>query len=356
VPEDFFELSLEDRRELFEGASARTPLNARILEKDVWVCWTLDALFGMPNAPRMAFKGGTALSKAYGVIERFSEDVDVTMDPDHELIAPGFDPLDPNWGKNKLKKLGERISRDALPNYVATLLKPSFEARAKELPEAIRPTIRYDPAQPIALYVEYPTCLANEANELPYVAESVLVELGVRATTEPSEPHTIRPYLHDFEELREQLVLPAPSVPTLIASRTYWEKATLMHYEITRVDGPRMNERYARHWYDLYRLDTHPAIGPAARADATVRDQVIRIKKVHFGGKQVDYDACRTGSIRLVPRGDFRKRLERDYAQMRTAGMFFDDEPPAFDEILEHVESLEEYLNRAATTKTRVEN
>ena len=70
-----------DRRDLFRAAAQRMMVNEAIVEKDFWVCWTLDYLFHeSPWQDKLAFKGGTSLSKAYGVIERFSEDIDLILD------------------------------------------------------------------------------------------------------------------------------------------------------------------------------------------------------------------------------------------------------------------------------------
>ena len=71
----------EERRDLFVGAADRLRTNEQNIEKDFWVCWTLDALFTEleSGGPRLLFKGGTSLSKGYGLIERLSEDIDVTV-------------------------------------------------------------------------------------------------------------------------------------------------------------------------------------------------------------------------------------------------------------------------------------
>jgi predicted nucleotidyltransferase component of viral defense system len=76
MPEQFLHLSAEDRKEILQTAAAQLGQQATALEKDVWICWTLQILFSLPDRHPMAFKGGTSLSKVYGVIERFSEDGD----------------------------------------------------------------------------------------------------------------------------------------------------------------------------------------------------------------------------------------------------------------------------------------
>src|SRR6266478_7818753 len=73
--------SADDRRDLFIGAGNRLGTVQQNIEKDFWVCWTLDALFNglQADGPRLLFKGGTSLSKSYGLIARFSEDIDITV-------------------------------------------------------------------------------------------------------------------------------------------------------------------------------------------------------------------------------------------------------------------------------------
>ena len=77
---DFFELSASERLEALAQAANASGRPPHLLEKDVWVVWSLRHLFAAPYAPHLVFKGGTSLSKAYGVIHRFSEDVDLTYD------------------------------------------------------------------------------------------------------------------------------------------------------------------------------------------------------------------------------------------------------------------------------------
>jgi len=64
-----------------------------LLEKDVWVVWALNTVFVAPFGPHLTFKGGTSLSKAYGLIQRFSEDVDLTYDV-RQLVSTEFEGAD----------------------------------------------------------------------------------------------------------------------------------------------------------------------------------------------------------------------------------------------------------------------
>ncbi|MFN6061659.1 MAG: nucleotidyl transferase AbiEii/AbiGii toxin family protein, partial [Bacteroidota bacterium] len=75
----FIQLSSDERNLYCRQAAERMeiPLPAAVIEKDFWVCWTLNLLNEIPELKgNITFKGGTSLSKAWGLIERFSEDID----------------------------------------------------------------------------------------------------------------------------------------------------------------------------------------------------------------------------------------------------------------------------------------
>ena len=91
MAEPFLSLDAGERADVLRTVAARSGRAAIILEKDIWVCWVLQAVFSMPDAYPMAFKGGTSLSKVYRIIDRFSEDVDVTLD--YKGFNDGFDPF-----------------------------------------------------------------------------------------------------------------------------------------------------------------------------------------------------------------------------------------------------------------------
>jgi hypothetical protein len=257
VPPSFFELTRNEQKELLQGAEYRTPWSTKMLEKDVWIVWTLDALFRQPNAPRYAFKGGTCLSKAYGAIHRFSEDIDITLDPDHPTYIEGLDPIEPGVTKNQLKQRGDR-ARAKLPEYLALTLVPYLEQRAQQLPEHSRPTIVLEDGDEGRVRVHYPSAL-EPSPAPPYIAENVLLELGARASTEPSQRADVGTYLGNLPQLEGQVAFPAATVNALSLVRTFWEKATLIHFEITRNDRAAPAERYARHWYDL-----HAGVAPSS--------------------------------------------------------------------------------------------
>lgn len=137
------------------------------------------------------------------------------------------------------------------------------------------------------MHVSYPSVLPDEG-EPSYLQRQVLLEFGTRGSIEPREKRTIATYLEEAVEATGELHFPTAQVMVMRAERTFWEKATLVHAEISR-GKLKLRERYARHWYDLYRLSMHDVIGPAALAATTTFAQVIDIKAKQFRGAGVVY-------------------------------------------------------------------
>lgn len=107
MAESYLELPESDQKDILQAAAAELGRQAAVLEKDIWVCWTLQTLFSMPDAHPMAFKGGTSLSKVYGAIDRFSEDVDITLDYRH--FEADFDPFAEGISNTKIRKFSNRL-------------------------------------------------------------------------------------------------------------------------------------------------------------------------------------------------------------------------------------------------------
>jgi hypothetical protein len=139
MAEAFLQLSTSDQREALEFASGVSGRPIHLLQKDVWVVWALETLYASTVGPHLVFKGGTSLSKAYGVIDRFSEDVDLTYDirtlaPD--LVADGVDGLPPTrsqekkWSKEIKIRLARWAEDVALPIIKSALKSANLQANA----------------------------------------------------------------------------------------------------------------------------------------------------------------------------------------------------------------------------------
>ena len=312
--------------------------HAHHLEKDVWVVYTLRALWDSSFGASLTFKGGTALSKVHRAIRRFSEDLDVTYDirsfaPD--LVAgSGDEALPPN--RSQEKKWTREIRR-RLADWTATWALPQLTVKLSEVDSSIRLYAEED-----RLKVRYEPLFRGYG----FVTPEVIVEFGARSTGEPRAEGSVAcdaaPYL-------PEVAFPSARPLTMAAERTFWEKATAVHVFCCqqRIRG----EHLSRHWHDLVRLDD-AGIAQKAIADQELACAVARHKSKFFrekdaAGTWIDYMAAVSGNLQLVPEGAFGKGLAEDYGRMLTDGMLLDD-GESFEHLMHRCGELQARVNQLA--------
>lgn len=331
---EFLRLSTGEQADILSGMAAKTGRSAQVLQKDVWVCWALMELFGRKSAIRMAFKGGTSLSKIFQAIHRFSEDVDVTLDYRDLCPDMSIDPFADGTSKSKKKSFGEQLKM-RVREYIHQDLMPPISASFIELTNGEGRVEVSEDGERVKLH--YPSGLISGAD---YVGDWILLEFGGRNVTEPNGPHKITAAIAG--EL-PTVAFPEAEVMVLSPERTFWEKATLIHVACHR-QGEFSAERISRHWYDLamlYRID----IGKNALSNRALLNDVVRHKKVFFDASYANYDACLTKGFRLVPDEPLFSGLRQDYSTMESSGMF-DSPPPSFEEIVGALKEIEDTINR----------
>ena len=336
MAEPFLSLDARERADILRTVAARSGRSAVILEKDIWVCWVLEALFSMPDPHPMAFKGGTSLSKVYGVIDRFSEDVDVTLD--YRAFNDPFDPFADGASRTQIRRFSERL-KALTASYIRDVVAPALGDAARRLAANGRHDIHIGEDGETIRFA-YPSAVEEPGG---YVRNEVLLEFGGRNIIDPNERHAIVP---DITALTRDLDYPTATVTVLSPARTFWEKATLIHVECHRrrlADHP---QRLSRHWFDLTCLAAHD-VGQAALAGRELLEDVVRHKKVFFHAGYANYDQCLNGRLRLVPDDDQLPGLQADYNAMR-AGAIVGDDAPGFDTLIERIRILEADANRPA--------
>ena len=334
MAERYLDLALADRREVLDVAASASGRPAYLLEKDVWVVWTLKTLFAGPLGAPLVFKGGTSLSKAYGAIRRFSEDVDLTYDirallP--ELVRDNPAALPPNrsqerkWTKAVLDALGTWTHDVAKPTLARALqvVEPDGDVEIKDADVFIR----YVGLNP----------------RTSYGRSEVKLEFGGRATGEPNAPMPVR---CDAADHVPGVEFPTAKPRVLHAERTFWEKATAAH--VFCAQQRMRGEGFARHWHDLARLDD-AGVAASALADRGIAYGVAAHKAMFFrekdaSGDWVDYRAAVAGSLHLVPAGEALTALANDYARMVEDGWLLDDAEP-FDTLMDACQSIEDRAN-----------
>ncbi len=327
--------TVADRAAVFQVAAAERGLPPRYVEKDFWVCWLLRRLFAPALVEGMVFKGGTSLSKVWEAINRFSEDIDLTL-PRTGVPGPDQIEITDTQGITERKRLKERLNA-AVTDWCAGPGIATVHARIKASLGTISGWTLRSAAE--AMEFEYPKGLSSEEYSGVYVRPIVLLEFGATMPTQPAEDHVIRPYAARAGEY--QMSSAEVEVHVLAPERTFWEKVTLVHAENNRPE-PKVGARVSRHFADVASLTTHD-IGARALAQIQLLPQVAQEKERYFYTAWARYADAAEGRLRLTPPPEHVLVLRRDYDQMKE---MYHGDPLPFDQILERLAQLEVIVGR----------
>jgi|HubBroStandDraft_1064217.scaffolds.fasta_scaffold33775_2 hypothetical protein len=339
MPESFFHLRAKEKAEALQAAASASGRPPHLLEKDIWVVWALSTLFESPYGAHLVFKGGTALSKAYQAIRRFSEDVDLTYDI--RALAPGLvknaqegiDAIPPS--RSQEKKWSDEIRKELLPAWLRDHAHPVIQEGLAKLSMA---TSRVTEG---CIFIDYTPVVAASSYALP----RVMLEFGARSTGEPSGVHPIR---SDIAEYIPDVSFPTANPRVMEITRIFWEKATAAHvYCGQGKDG--LSARFARHFHDLVRLREAGYLDRAIEAKDIA--EAVAIHKGAFfvekdaAGNRIDYMAAIHGALVLVPEGEAQNALRADYQRMIDDSLLFEEAEP-FEHLMEECRGIQEQVNR----------
>jgi len=205
-----------EREAVLGEAAYRRGLSPVVVEKDLWVCWTLARLHDLPDLPPLTFKGGTSLSKVYRLIDRFSEDIDLTFSRDGWGFDGERDPLHPGISGNRQRKLVEEISARAAAT-VRNIVVPGLQAACRERLGEGAWTVAVDEAVADLQTVvfSYPSASGSDA----YLRPSVRMAFDARGDPWPTSPHIVRGTPQRFDRLSavDQVKRPSTGLPPLDA-------------------------------------------------------------------------------------------------------------------------------------------
>ncbi len=335
----FLKLPAGERKVYIDEASARRGLSPVIVEKDFWVCWLLSVLFESSFRDAVVFKGGTSLSKVFGVINRFSEDIDLSLAP----AFLGLDEPDATaaLSKGQASKWMERAEAKCTAVVHDTLAPEIAAVLDGQLGEGESPWLTFDvdahSHSPVLLF-HYPT---TQPPALDYLKRSVKLEFGSLTEQRPTGSHAVRPWIAD--------VLPGPfadwqcDVVALDLHRSFWEKATILHAEHHRPSEKVTPDRFVRHYADTAALSLH-ADASGAIAQSDLCERVVRWKSRFFGSAWARYDLALPPTFRLVPPPGREAALRRDYQAMRDMYL---SEPEPFERILATLGDVEDRINQS---------
>jgi hypothetical protein len=303
------------------------------VEKDWWVTLALKATFELPIGEYLVFKGGTSLSKAWQLIERFSEDIDLAIDRSFF----GFKGV---LSKNQIDKL-----RKTSCQYVSNELKEALQYKLEKLglnPKDFtlkeRPIIHTD-TDPQILELQY-TSLFEQSDYLP---QRVLIEIGARSLKEPAENRLLQSFIG--QHFNQTTFTDSPfSVLCVNPQRTFIEKVMLLHeIFLKEMDNVKPN-RMSRHLYDIHRImDTD--FGLKAVGNKDLFQTIVQHRMKYTPIRSIDYAFHTPQTINILPPQEALSAWRQDY-QVMTANMIYGD-APSFEVLLERMKELQERFKKA---------
>lgn len=337
---EFFKRPAPEQALIIRETAARRGLLPVMVEKDFWVSWTLAVLFAHPEfGGQLVFKGGTSLSKVFGVIGRFSEDIDLSVSP--AFLGISEESVEQADSRNqrtaRMQELEAACIERVRERFVPELERIAGESLGERPGGKAWMEFQVDAAthSPVVLF-HYPS---NEPTGFEYLGRSVKMEFGSLTDQRPVGTHAVRPWV--AEEFPKHLADFHCELVALELERTFWEKATILHAEHHRDPAKPIRDRFSRHYFDMAALARHGVVERALAA-AELRQRVADWKSRFFAASWAHYELAKPGTFRLVP-PDFRLvELEKDYRAMRA---MFLAEPPSFASIIEAVRGLENRIN-----------
>lgn len=325
---DFYTLSASEKEAVFQAISTQTGIPAFAVEKDWWVTRTLAVIFQTKIAGHLVFKGGTSLSKAWKLIHRFSEDIDLAIDR-------SFFGFEGELSKSKRTTLRKEAG--------AYTTGPFFEELQRRYADqgfdvALKVVAATDSDQdPRIIEVHYPNIIKTPGYLLP----KVQLEIGSRSLR---EPYTVRTFGSLVDEIYRGRDFAAPliNIPTVDAERTFLEKLFLLHEEFHRpVDKIRV-DRLSRHLYDVYHL-SRTETAERAVADRELYQTIVSHRFTFSKVGKVDYNLHNPQTLNPIPPAAMMEAWKQDYKKMLEE-MIYEENAPSFEELITALNQLKEKL------------
>ena len=332
----YTELSQEQQLGLLDRLVRQTKFDPNIIEKDWWVTMTLKALYEMSCSEFLSFKGGTSLSKGWNLIDRFSEDIDLSLH--HSFF--GIESTNKSQ-REKLRKLSRVYIVDRLSKELEERLHGLGIADVQVVPvtmtEGNEPHPIDSDKDPVALRVQYPSILPSSSS---YMLPFVKVEISCLSMNEPTEVIELSSMIRaTYPQFDEDAVVMARTVkPT----RTFLEKAFLLCEEFQKAK-PR-TRRMTRHFYDMYKL-AHTPFGDEALADDALYRAIVAHRETYYHVHYVDYSRLLPENISFMPPKALLKDYKADY-QMMLSEYIYDPKAPTFEELMQFLQQLQERFRK----------
>ena len=323
------ELDLEEKRTILRYTKNSVDYPLFIIEKDWWVVQTLRLISQMDIAEHLVFKGGTSLSKAWGLIDRFSEDIDLAINRE-------FFGFSGDISRTQVGKLKDVSSKYLSSDFLCSLQKAFNDAEIKDIRLSVVDRKSLD-EDPVKIEVAYPTVTEYSA----YVQPRVLLEIGSRSLIEPSS-------LRSFRSMIGQMFPDLPfadedvSIRCVNPERTFLEKLFLLHEEHQRPKEKMKIKGKSRHFYDIYRI-AQTKYADKAIADKELYKSIVahRVRFSKLGG--VDYTSHFPPNMNPIPPAELLPEWKQDYSEIQ--GQMIVGESISFDILMQKLKQIVDTLN-----------
>lgn len=340
----WIDFTTAERQVLVQQVAGQRHISEAAVEKDWWVTMTLKALFATSISRYLLFKGGTSLSKGWHLINRFSEDIDISID--RQFYVDTMPDRCQNFigcaNNQQIKKL-RILSKEYLTTTFIDALASAMRAIGLEgFTVVARPTITDSMGQeqpmpsdkdPVIIDVFYPSIVEND----PAIRTRVMLEISCLSMNEPSEVIDIQSLISNLfhEEDNEA----SCKVFAVLPERTFLEKAFLLNEEYQK-KNPR-TLRMSRHLYDLEKIMDTP-YGKQALQNLPLYEEIIAHRKKFYHVGSVDYDTDAPDRIQFVPTGEILKEMRKDYEDNMVNSFIYGDNGLTFDELISRLSTLQE--------------
>lgn len=326
---NFHTLPKNEKINILQKAGSTIGLLAFAVEKDWWVMQTLTTIFEMEIGQHLVFKGGTSLSKAWNLIDRFSEDIDLAIDRQ-------FFGYEGELSKQKISSLRKEANKYLTEVFYPQLMDKFKEKGFNNITWEIVETVNSD-QDPIIIILNY-----NNAVEVPgYIQPRIQIEIGCRSLR---EPYTVQSFtsIIDAEYPESDFSQMPVNIPSVNPERTFLEKIFLLHEEFQRPRTKIRVDRLSRHLYDIHQL-SKTKFGEIALNDKELYETIVkhRYRFTRVGG--VNYNLHQPQTINPLPIPDIMEDWKADYKTMQEQMIYVDS--PSFEEIIEELTKLKNKIN-----------
>ena len=335
----YIDLSKEDRIDVLDRVSTELNIKQReVIEKDWWVTAVLRALFNLPYAQHLSFKGGTSLSKCWHLVNRFSEDIDIAIDREY-LGFGGI--LSKTQISDKLRRATCSFVREAMQYDLAEQLCKNGIAKDKYQVNVDITSISTTDPETININYDSALTFSVESENGLYILPKVKVEVSGRSMSEPVSEVPIESMI-DYIYPKAPFAEPKFNVRTVLPERTFLEKIFLLHEEFAKDNALIKIERMSRHMYDIGQMLKTPIAESAIRNKQLYR-QVVEHRRTFIGLRGFDYDSLYPNTLNFIPPTSIIEQWKADYENMLIHMIY--GETVSFEELVNNLYELNKCIN-----------